>query len=294
MATDKLFYEFAVRFPNALAKLIGAEPGEYEARSITLKQTEKRADFFLFSRTDTYVVLVETQGYDDPFLYHRMLAAIALFCIQNEYKGEVDVAVIFLDESHERTAMKNFKQQFARSGVLKFSPKTIVLSRLNIEELRKGDDVYLKPLFPLCDVSPETIEQYGPDWAKEIKTAPELDEESCKNLLGLLAGFISHRIKALNENILEQLLGGFKMEEIPVIQEIFEKKMRKESPKLIRKGMRKGMRHTILKMIAARFGKVPKELKLKIQMLDDKDDLDRIAAALLTIQTLDELNDMLN
>jgi len=294
MATDRLFYEYAVRFPNVVAKLIGAEPGEYEARSVTLKQAERRADFFLINRTRASVVLVETQGYDDPFLYHRMLATIALFCLQNDYKGRVDVAVIFLDESHHRAAIKIFKKQFSRSGALKFSPKTIVLSRMKLDDLRNVDDVYLKPFFPLCNISPETIEQQAPDWAEEIKSSPELDEESCKNLLGLLAGFISHRIKLLDEDILLQLLGGFKMEEIPIIQEIFERKMKKESPRLIRKGVRKGMRHTILKMIAARFGKVPKELKLKIQMIDNTEDLDRIATTLVTIQSLDELNDLLN
>jgi predicted transposase YdaD len=309
MATDKLFYEYAIRFPNALAKLIGAEPGEYEARSITLKQTEKRADVFLISRSGTYVALVETQGYDDPFLYHRMLAALTLFCLQNGYKSEIGAAVIFLEDSHYRAATAFFKRQFAGTGVLKFSPKTIVLSRLKTDELRKVDDIFLKPFFPLCDISPEEIERRAPEWAKEIRVAPGLKKDARKSLLGLLGGFISHKIRVLNEETLNNLLGGFKMEEVPVIEEIVQRKIRQfqqESQKNLqqklrtgmrkgmRKGIHKGMRHTILKQIAARFGKVPKELKIKIQMLDDTDELDRIATALLTIQNLDEIDDMLN
>jgi predicted transposase YdaD len=100
MATDKLFLEYATHFTSAFAGLIGVEAGAYEVKSITLKATENRTDIFLVSQSGANVVLVETQGYDDEYLYHRMVAAKMLFCVQHKYTGDMDAAVIFLEESN--------------------------------------------------------------------------------------------------------------------------------------------------------------------------------------------------
>jgi len=34
------------------------------------------------------------------YLYHRMVAAKMLYCLQHKYTGEMDAAVIFLEESN--------------------------------------------------------------------------------------------------------------------------------------------------------------------------------------------------
>ncbi|MFQ5632111.1 MAG: hypothetical protein ACE5I1_25360, partial [bacterium] len=86
MATDKVIYEYATYFPNAMAKFIDAENDDYQAKSITFKETEKRAD-------------------------------------------------IFLDESHYHAAEKNFKRQFEKSSLLRFTPRVFIFSRIQVEEL---------------------------------------------------------------------------------------------------------------------------------------------------------------
>jgi predicted transposase YdaD len=277
MATDKLIYEYAIHFTKAFAKFIGVEGGDYEAKSITLKQTEKRADLFLISPSGTNVVLVETQGYDDAYLYHRMVTAKMLYCLQFRYFGKMDAIAIFLEESHFRAA-ELFHEQFDATAALKFSPKIIVLGRLKVDELRRTGDVYLIPLFPLCDISPSEIEQQAPAWAEQIKTAPELDEEERRSLIGLLGGFMSHRIKALSRNLLNKILGGLSMEDTLVGQEI----------------MRLGTQRMLLKQIAARFGVVPEDIRQKIQEIDNDDDLDQIAVALFKIQSVDELKKLIH
>jgi hypothetical protein len=65
VATDNLFGDYGVKFPNALGKLIRAGADDFEARSLTIKQTEKRADLFLISRKAKRMILVEPQGYKD-------------------------------------------------------------------------------------------------------------------------------------------------------------------------------------------------------------------------------------
>ncbi|MCI0693458.1 DUF2887 domain-containing protein [candidate division KSB1 bacterium] len=277
MATDKLFHEYATHFTNAFAKFIGVRAGDYVAKSITLKQTEKRSDLFLIDQSGAYMALVETQGYDDEYLYHRMVATKMLYCIQHKYTGDMDAAVIFLEESNYQAAL-SFERQFAHSSVLKFSPKIIVFSRLKVEELIRLGGVHLIPLLPLCDISPREIEQQAPVWVDKIKEAPELNDEERRNLVALLGGFISHRIRTLTKETLRQLLGGFAMEDVPVIQEIVREKIQ----------------HLLLTQISARFGVVPDEIRQKIQAIDEMNDLDRIARALLTIQSVDELKNLVN
>jgi hypothetical protein len=153
-----------------------------------------------------------------------------------------------------------------------------VLSRLKVDELRRTGDVHLIPLFPLCDISPSEIEQQAPAWAEQIKTAPELDEEERRSLIGLLGGFMSHRIKKLSRNRLNKILGGLSMEDTLVGQEI----------------MRLGSQRLLLKQIAARFGAVPENIRQKIQEIGNDDVLDQIAVALFKIQSVDELKTLIH
>jgi hypothetical protein len=200
-----------------------------------------------------------------------------LYCIQFKYTGKMEAVAIFLDESHYRAA-ELFHQQFDASSSLQFSPKTIVFSRIKVDELSRLGDVHLIPFYPLCDISPQEIQQQAPDWAETIKVAPDLQDDERNNLLEFLGGFISHRIKTLSKEFLTKLLGGFAMEDTLVGQEI----------------MRMGIQRTLLKLIAARFGTVPENIRQKIQTLDNNEALDRIAAALFTIQSVDELTSLVN
>lgn len=272
MATDKLFHEYAVHFPRALAKVIHADEEEYVAKSLVLKETEKRADHFFVSQTSEHVILLENHGYDDEELYYRMIKTMVLFCTQFKFRGRMEAAVIFMEESNRRAA-ETFYRQFDQSAVLQFTPRIVVLGEMKVEELIQLGDVYLTPLYPLCDLSPVEIEARAPTWAEQIKTAPRLQDDERRNLLTLVGGFISHRNKKLTSDDLTRILGGFIMEDTQVGRDI----------------MRIGVQRMLLKQIAARFGEVPVDVRQKIQMIKENDELDRIATSLFKIQNLDEL-----
>lgn len=289
MATDKLIHEYTTHFPNALAKFVHAEADDYEAKSLTFKEIEKRADIFLIGRSGRHVVLVETQGYDDDELYYSMVKKIMLYCTQNKYWGSMEATAIFLDESHYR-AVGLFERQFGQSSLLRFTPKVFVFSRIKVEELSRLNDIHLMPLYPLCDISPQEIEQQAPGWAVQIKKAPDLTEDERKNLLSFLGGAISHRIKTTSEEVINKLFGGFVMEDTPVVQQIVQRVEKRG----IEKGIPLGIQQILLKLITARFGAVPEEIRQKIQTINDTENLERIATLLLTIQSVDELKDLVN
>lgn len=282
MATDKLFLEYSTYFPNALAKFVHAEADDYEAKSLTFKEIEKRADIFLIGRSGRHVILVETQGYDDAELYYSMVKKIMLFCTQNKYWGSIEATAIFLDESHYRAAAGPFERQFGNSSLLRFTPRVFVFSRIKVEELSQLNDIHLTPFYPLCDISPQEIEQQAPGWAEQIKKAPDLVEDERKNLLSFLGGAISHRIKTTSEEVINKLFGGFVMEDTPIVQQI------------VQRVEKRGIQKILLKQITARFGAVPEEIRQKIQAINNTENLERIATLLLTIQSVDELKDLVN
>lgn len=281
MGTDKLFGEYTTMFPNAMAKFIQVEADDYEAKSVTFKETEKRPDIFLIGRSGEHVALVETQGYPEENLLYDMVKKIMFFCTQYRYRGSVEAAAVFLDESHYRAAAV-FERQFERTALLKFSPKVFVFSRVKLEELNRLNDVHLLPLYPLCEITPEEIVEKAPSWAAQIKNVPDLSESERKNLLGFLAGAISHRIKTNISEVIDKLFGGFAMEDTPIVQELLQQKIPQET------------RRVILKLVAARFGVVPEDIRKKIEAIGNTEDLDQLATALLTIQSIDELKNLMN
>jgi predicted transposase YdaD len=285
VATDKLFHEYTTYFPNAVAKLVDAEADDYEAKSLTFKEIEQRADIFLIGRSGQHVILVEMQGYDDAELLYGMVKKIMLYCTQYKYWGRIGAIAIFLDESHYRAAQL-FERQFGGSPLLKFSPKIFVFSRIKVDELSQHNDIHLTPLYPLCDISPEEIKQRAPDWAEQIKGAPDLTVTERKSLLGFLGGAISHRIKTMTVEEIGKLFGDFIMEDTPVGQEILLKGEQR--------GIPKGIQQVLFKLIAARFGVVPEDLRQKIQAIDNTENLEKIATMLLTIQSVDELKNLVN
>jgi len=292
VGTDKLLSEYTAYFPNTLAKFIHAATDDYEAKSLTFKEIEKRADIFLLGRSGEHVVLVETQGYDDKKLFYSMAQKLLLYCTQNDYHGNIDAVAIFLEESHYRAAAESFEQQFG--SLLKFAPRVFVFSRMKVNDLRRLDDIRLIPLYPLCDVTPEEITQKAPTWANAIKNAPDLTTEERKNLLSFLGGAISHRIKTTTEEVISQLFGGFIMEDTPIVQQIVERVEKRSIEKGIEKGIPLGIQQVLLKLITARFGTVPEDIRQKIQASNDSANLEQMATLLLTIQSMDELKDLVN
>lgn len=76
------------------------------------------------------------------------------------------------------------------------------------------------------------------------------------------------------------------MEDTPLGQEILLKGEQR--------GIPKGIQQILLKQMAARFGAVPEDIRQKIQTINNTENLEKIATMLLTIQSVDELKDLVN
>lgn len=280
MATDKLFYKLANDHPAAIVKLIGvADYNDYVARSITFKETESRRDLVFEKRSGDEVIFVEPHGYADPYLYHRLLRGVMMFCEQKKFTGELHAAVIFLKWSYHRAVLK-LAHHFDGHAGLAFRPIVLVMNQIEVAELERLDDVHLIPLYPLCKVASHQIEALLPTWAERIKRAKKITKTERIDLLSLLGGFAAHRVKRLTLAKINKLFGGFKMEDTLVGKE------------LIAIGLQKGLKSThrvLLRLIARRFGKVPVTIRRQIEGITETERLEHIAEGLFEVKDLKQL-----
>ncbi len=293
MATDNLFHEYALRFPRGVSRLLGAGNESFVAKSLVLKRAEKRPDLFLIRKNGKRVILVETQGYNDEWLYYRMLASLSLYCLQQGYTGKMEAAVIFLNEAQRRAAEK-FHRRFQGLSTLLFEPRVIVLQRLKVEELQMTNDILLAPLYPLCDITPAEIKQRAESWAKEIRSARHLPQAARSNLLTLLGAAITHRIKKIKADEVTELLGGMTVLDTPLGKEIYRKGALSGRKEGLRKGAYQGAQHILLKLAYEKFGRLPADLQKRIAATTSPQELDRLAVALLKIQSVAEFKALLN
>jgi len=157
-----------------------------------------------------------------------------------------------------------------------------VFDKKLIKELQELNDVRLVPLYPLCKISLKKIRAQAPKWAEEVRQAKQLSTVEKTNILALLGGFISHRIKQLSLQDINQILGGFKMEDTQVGRD------------LIGIGIEKGKQQTLLNQLSYKFGKVPEDIINRINSISDEMKLDDLSIKILELTDLNQLKKHLN
>lgn len=299
MATDKLFHQYAIQFGESLLRLLDIEDyRDYKAVSFAVKDIERRSDIvFENQRGRERAIWIEFQGYRDVYVFYRMNIAITLYCEQREFFGELLPMVIFLRHSYLKAA-KPLIYNYKGRKYLSFEPEVIVFDKKLIEELQALDDVRLVPFYPLCKISAKEIETHASSWAEEIQQAKQLSTEEKIDVLALLGGFISHRLKKLTLKDINQLLGGFKMEETRVGKDLIEigieKGFEKGIEKGLEKGIEKGKQQTLVNLLSYKFGKIPEDVVNRINSISDGMKLDDLTRKVLDLTDLDQLKKHLN
>ncbi|MBC8184167.1 DUF2887 domain-containing protein [candidate division KSB1 bacterium] len=287
MATDKLFHLYSMQYGKSLLKLLDIKDyKDYKAASYTVKDIERRSDVvFENQRGKERAIWVEFQGYRDEFVFYRLNIAINMYCQERDFVGEIMPIVIFLKHSYHKAA-RMLVYHFQKRQYLFFEPEVIVLGNKSIKELKELKDVHLIPLYPLCDILQDEIKVQSSGWAEEIKQTDQLSIHEKNNILSLLGGFISHRIKKLTLKDINKLLGDFKMEDTQVGKDLIEIGLEK--------GIEKGKRQTLLSLLSYKFGKIPKPIINHINSISDNKKLDDLALKIIELTELDQLKNLLN
>ena len=198
-----------------------------------------------------------------------------------------------LATSHAAAVLKLFKMKLAHhfdgTSELAFQPTIFIFDQKEIAELENLNDVRLVPLYPLCKVSPDQIRVTAPEWAERIKTAENLTENERRELLPYLGGFLTHRLKESNLENINQLLGGFKMEDtqagkdlITIGVRIGREEGREEGQEL---GSLLTLRELIVDLLTAKLGRTGKNWRKDLNTVQDAKVLKTLYRAVLNAKT---------
>ena len=130
MKTDKQIFKIFQAQPQWLYLLAGEpSPGPCRFESKTFKEIEKRTDGLLVPDSpDRKIAIIEVQGYEDSFLYQRVVIEMAM--VQQEYVGrDVQGIILLLDDTTDpktdpwRTVVRTISLRKAVSKISKQQPK---------------------------------------------------------------------------------------------------------------------------------------------------------------------------
>ena len=309
MATDKLFHKLANSYPATILKLLNIPDHEdFRASSFTFKEIENRRDIIFERQNGNEVILLETQGYDDGYFFHTTIIGAMLYCVQKKFGGQLRIVAMFLEQSSYLAASK-LAHHFDGSSGLVFQPIVFIFKEKYVAELEAVNDIRLIPLYPLCNVSPDQIKDSAFAWASRIKGASELTEGTREDLLALLGGFISHRIKNLTVAEIKQMFGGFKMEDTAIGKELIALGHRAGHTEGLIEGQTEGhakgleegenlgslktLRESVVDLITTRWCSPGKYLLARLEKTDDIMLLKGLFRALLKAKTRKQMENAL-
>ncbi|MBF0552309.1 MAG: DUF2887 domain-containing protein [Deltaproteobacteria bacterium] len=105
--SDEAFYRLAKTATEAILKLVGVAPADqYCIHADTLKSKRISPDIVAIPATGVGdIVIMEFQGYHDPYIRYRVAAAAFLYCMQEQRSSALLPAIIFTERSFQHTAL---------------------------------------------------------------------------------------------------------------------------------------------------------------------------------------------
>lgn len=252
MKTDTLFYLLFQLSPSIFFELIGEtgnEAGEYEFRSIELKQAAFRIDGVLLpagASTARPVYFSEIQFQKDPQLYHRFFAEIFLYLAQHPATYDWQGVLIYPDRSLE-------PEQTRLHQLLLDSPK---VRRIYLNELGEVASLPLSVGIVKLVVEPEAT---APAQARQLIQRAGQENVvgvSRQAIIDLVKTIIVYKFTALSREEIEMMLELNDLKQTRFYQEAFQEG-RQEGQ---RESRQEGQREVIESLLRARFGELDEAL----------------------------------
>ncbi|MBF0507985.1 MAG: Rpn family recombination-promoting nuclease/putative transposase [Deltaproteobacteria bacterium] len=303
--SDEAFYQLMQAAGDAVLRLVGVTYGHpYKLRAETLKVKKVSPDIVAtpLSGQDNLVFL-EFQGYADPFIRYRLLAAGLLYCTQKKHRGPFFLSIIYTRRAFRDAALPLHGLTSPEHPICQGRPKEIILEDFTEEELRDIDP-------RLVILAPYTLPENTPKndlfvkveiWGKLVREV--YPKEDSKNILDLLGLFLLNRFRGITRKEVITML-NFDLAQTAAGKDILRmgvQKGRKEGRKEGKKeGIEEGRiveaRERLIDLLSARFGPFPQDVLAAIDKIDNRDILKELfmaavkAADLATFQS--KLNDI--
>jgi len=303
--TDKIFYKLMQLSGSAVLKLFGIptkQAEKYTFRAIALKEVEFRPDIEglpMLENSQHGRAYIEFQGYKDELIRQRLIANIALSCLQTAYHDAVTAAIIFTDTSYQKAALPvgTFNNQafptiheivltkYTEQQLLDVDPRLLVLAPFTLEKYQKRDKTVLYAK--------------AAQWRTQLKQAyPPQEYPDALNLVSL---FLLNRCTKLSY---EEVYNMFHFDLMTTqagkdIHAIGKKEGIEEGVKTgMEKGVEKGeasmARKLLLSLLTIHFGDISASLQQQIHAIDSPVILNDLFEKAAKCQRLDEFEVFLN
>jgi predicted transposase YdaD len=290
--TDDPFYQLMQVSGSSVLKLFGLsqeEADQYQFKAVVLKDKSLKPDVegrpYLENAQGR--VFLESQGYLDKFIRHRLLAEVFWSCRQEGYTGPVWACILYTQKEYQQKAESLTQFRGAKNCQLADCIHEIVLTDYTEAELLRIDP-HLVILVPLTITDPTQVKLWekAAEWKATIKQVfPEERQADALNVLGL---FVLHQFRHITvEEVLAML--NFDWMETRAGQQTFEKGRQTG----LLDGMQQGTQEMLLEALGERFSNLTNQLVQQIQAIDQPAILKQLLKPALRCQTVEEFQELL-
>ncbi len=270
MKTDKQIFKIFQAQPQWVYLLAEEpSPGPCRFESKTFKEIEKRTDGLLVPDSpDRKIAIVEIQGYEDSFLYQRVVIEMAM--VQQEYVGRgVQGIILLLDDTTDpktepwRKVVRTISLRRAMSKIRKQQPKHPLVA-VFAPLLAKTDAILERDAAPCYNLLQESA----------------LPKPVRETLVDVYVNWLEQRLCNKGKKEIEEMLLG----QLPDLRETQSGKDLIAIGKV--EGKLEGKLEGLVKLLEVRFGKISTVLKMKLSKIESDEQLDRLYEHALAISKL--------
>ncbi|MBF0496231.1 MAG: DUF2887 domain-containing protein [Deltaproteobacteria bacterium] len=279
--SDEAFYQLVKAAGEAILKLVGVPALDgYHFHSDTLKAKKVSPDMVAIPLTgpgDT--VIMEFQGYHDPFIRYRLAAAVALYCSHEKKAPVILPAIIFTEHSFAGSALPLDISDSTGQYQLRGKFREIVLEDYTEEQLLTLDPrlVALVPYTLPKNMPKDELSWKVLGWGNLIREL--YPQKQSLTQIDLLALILLNRFRHLS---IEEVTAMLNLDITDTVA----------GQQLINLGDQRGSlriaREDIIEILEARFGQVPREVIDATNELDDLPGLKALLKASALVNNLDE------
>jgi hypothetical protein len=288
--SDEAFYKLILVAGDAVLKLAGVARGfPYELQAETLKDKKVSPDIVGVPLSqDGDVVLVEFQGYPDPFIRHRLAGRMVQYCYQKRYTGGLLPVIFHTEEAYFKAALPLRLEDTSAAFRLEGQFREIILEGIPEEDLLAADPrlVVLAPLCTSRKISGEELANKARQWAVRVREL--YPEDRATEAMDVMALFLLNRFRNLSRQEVIAML-NFDLAETKAGQDIF--RMGEEEG--VQKGLLRKSREDVIEILEVRFEVAPRSITEIINGMDDLSILKMLLKKAATIESLDEFRRVL-
>jgi predicted transposase YdaD len=288
--TDETFYQLMQLSGSGILKLLGfsqAQADQYRFQATVLKDKRLEPDIEGIPILDTNQgrVIIEFQGYPDPYIRYRLATQVFWSCLQDHYDQPVTAAIIYTDKAYQAAALP--LQAFAkrRQCLLTKCIQEIILTNYTEEQLIAIDPrlIVLAAFTVSRQLDKAALAVKAKRWRTQITQAfPEPHQR--QEALNVLSLFMFSRFHHLTR---EEVLKMFRLDLMETVagQEIYELG--------VQEGVVRNARETVVKILSERFGAVPAKMLKQLQVIDSGERLEALQMQALRCRNLTQFKEVL-